>query len=138
MLQFIPVIGSVISTAGDLFGKWMERKRIKAQGKVDLERVRMEGKIIREQTRLEGDVQYDLIAAKGMEFSWKDEFFALLIAAPFVACFIPWLQPYVKEGFIILTTNTPEWYQWAFLGAIVASFGLKDWFKNLLGRKRGI
>jgi hypothetical protein len=134
MLQFIPVIGSVISTAGDLFGKWMERKKIKAQGKVDIEKAKVEGAIRREQAKTEGDIEYDLITAKGMEFSWKDEWFAILLSLPFIGCFIPYTQDYVAQGFIILTANTPEWYQWAFLGAIVASFGLKEWFKGLTSR----
>jgi len=133
MLPILGLIGTAISAVSEIGKSWMERKKIKSQGKIEIEKARVEGTIKRLQTSIEGNVAYDLEAAKGMRFSWKDEWFTILLSAPFIACFIPGLQPYVKQGFEILQMDTPEWYQWAFLGAIIASFGLKEWFKNLLG-----
>lgn len=133
MLPILGLIGTAIGAVSEIGKSWIERKKIKSQGKIEIEKAKVEGTIKRIQTSLEGDVRYDLEAAKGMQFSWKDEFLTILIAAPFVACFIPGLQLYVKQGFEILQADTPEWYQWAFLGIIIASFGLKDWFKNIIG-----
>ena len=48
-------------------------------------------------------------------------------------CFIPSLQPYLAEGFAILDT-TPEWFRWAMLASIGASFGLRG-FDRFTGRK---
>lgn len=134
MLPILGLIGTAIGAISEIGKSWVERKKIKSQGKIEIEKAKVEGAVKRIQTSLEGDIQYDLEAAKGMQFSWKDEWFTILLSLPFIACFIPQLQPYVKQGFLILQTSTPEWYQWAFLGAIVASFGLKEWFKKLLGR----
>ena len=119
-LPVIGLIGTAIATVGKVAELWMKKKVVRAEGKVALE-----------QKRAAGDIEYDIEVAKGMKWSWKDEWFALLLSAPFIACFIPPLQPHVKAGFEILKDSTPVWYQYAFIGAIIASFGLKDWFKSL-------
>jgi len=131
----IPVVSAVLSiieTGGKLFTNWQERKKIESQGKVAVAKAKVEGAVKRHQTVVEGDVNYDNIAAEGMKFSWKDEWFTVLLSVPFIMCFIPRFQPFVKTGFEVLKNSTPDWYQWAFLGAIVASFGLRGWnfFKN--------
>ena len=135
----IPILGAVmgvVKLGGTLFSNYQQRKMAVSKGKIDIAQAKIEGKIKRIQTQVEADVDYDRTAAEGMRFSWKDEWFTLILSAPFVACFIPGLQDYVREGFNVLRTSTPEWYQWAFLGAIVASFGLKGWMKNkLMGGK---
>jgi len=129
MLPFIGPILKVVDTAGGIFSKWQERKTIKAQGKVDIEKAVVEGKIKRAHDIATGEIEYDLIAADGMKHSWKDEFFTLLLSLPVIMCFIPYapLQEQVRVGFEILKAHTPEWYQYCFIGAIVASFGLKTW-----------
>lgn len=129
MIPFIGPVMNLISTAGGIFGKWQERKTIKAQGKVDIEKAIVKGKIRQAQDVSTGEIQYDLIAAEGMKHSWKDEFFTILLSLPVIMCFIPYppLQEQVAVGFRILTEHTPEWYQYCFIGAIVASFGLKTW-----------
>ena len=134
MLPFIGPILNVINTAGGIFGKWQERKTIKAQGKVDIEKAVVEGKIKHAQGIATGETEYDLVAAEGMKHSWKDEWFTILLSIPFIMCFIPYppLQNQVQLGFQILKSHTPEWYQYCFIGAIVASFGLKTW----MGAKR--
>jgi hypothetical protein len=68
-----------------------------------------------------------------MRYSWKDEYLIIILSAPVIMCFIPPLAPYALEGFRVLAT-TPEWYRWAFLGAVVASFGLRTWFNNFKGK----
>jgi hypothetical protein len=40
-------------------------------------------------------------------------------------CFVPPLQPYVREGFAALD-DTPEWFQYAVYASIAASFGLRS------------
>lgn len=129
----IPIISAglkLFQTAGELFGNWQKRKLIKSQGKVDIERTKVEGEIKRMATLEEGEINYDVSAQEGMRFSWKDEWWTVLLSIPFIMCFIPPTQEYVARGFEVLRDSTPLWYQWAFLGAIVASFGLKTWFKN--------
>ena len=125
----IPIIDGilgVVNTVGGIFTNWQERKKIESAGKVEIAKATVEGEVKRKQTVVEGDINYDQSAVEGMRYSWKDEWFALLLSAPFIMCFIPPLQDYVKQGFEILA-GTPEWYQWCFIGAIVASFGLRGW-----------
>lgn len=132
MLQFIPVIGGLIKTAGGLFENWQKRKLIKAEGKVKLEQAIVDGKVNRANAVVGGEIEYDQIAAEGMKHSWKDEWFTILLSIPVMMCFIPIpeVQNAVKEGFIILKDSTPEWFQYCFIGAIVASFGLKTWMNR--------
>lgn len=134
ILGILGALGGLFKTGAGLVGKWQERKMVKAQGKIDIEKAVVDGKIKRIQSQIDGDIEYDLKIADQMSKSWKDEFFTLLLSIPFIMCFIPGLQEYVAQGFTYLKENTPEWYQWAFLGAIVASFGLKDWFKKLVNK----
>ena len=98
------------------------------QGKIKIEEARIEAKV------KAADQLYELdrIGAQDMRYSWKDEWFVVLLSIPFILCFIPPLAPYALEGFRVLST-TPEWYRWAFLGAIVASFGLRTWLNNFKG-----
>lgn len=53
---------------------------------------------------------------------WKDEFWTIVLASPFIGCFLPFFQKYVLEGFAIIE-KTPNWYRY-FVGiAISAAFG---------------
>lgn len=75
--------------------------------------------------------QAAMAAASGQ--SWKDEAWTLSFIIILAMCFIPPLQPYLAEGFAILDT-TPEWFRWAMLASIGASFGLRG-FDRFTGRK---
>lgn len=63
---------------------------------------------------------------------WKDELWAVLLALPFLLCFIPGLQAYAKEGFSILS-HVPPWYQ-AGLGSALAFIFGKDRAVSVLSR----
>jgi len=136
MLPFIPIIGGLIKTAGGLFSSWQERKLVKAKGKIDLERAIADGQIKRVQTAIDNNQQIDLIATKGMMHSWKDEWFTILLSIPVIMAFIPVpeIQALVATGFQILKDDTPEWYQYCFIGAIVASFGIRS-FGGIISKK---
>ena len=127
----IGVITTLISTASAVFASWQEREKIKAQGRIELERVKTIGKVKKVQAKINHDAEYDKIVAKGMQYSWKDEYWTIILSIPAVLCFIPGLDIYVKKGFEALA-SCPVWYQTCLVGAIVASFGLKsfNWFKN--------
>jgi hypothetical protein len=126
-LAFIPAIVKGIASIGS---SWLEKKKVEASGKVMIAQAKIQAQV------KAGDRLYELdkIGATDMRFSWKDEFFVVLLAAPFIMSFIPPLAPYVKEGFDILKNSTPDWYRWAFLGAITASFGLRTWFNGFKGK----
>lgn len=119
----LPFIGAAISAIGSVAKSWLETRKVKAQGQIDIAKAKVDAKV----KKVELEAQMDLSAVDGMRYSWKDEFLVLLLAAPYVGCFIPPIAPYIDQGFKILESSTPEWYRWAFLGAIVASFGLRTW-----------
>ena len=119
----IPFIGAIISGISSVASSWMETRKVKAQGKIDITKANIQAKV----TKIEKEAEMDVRSVDGMKHSWKDEWFTIILSAPFIASFIPYTQPYVEAGFAFLTNSTPEWYQWAFLGAIVASFGLRTW-----------
>ena len=123
MLAFIPAIIKGVVSLGTT---WMEKKKVQAQGKIQIEQAKIDA-IVKRADQLH---DMDKSSVSDMKFSWKDEWFTLLLSAPFIMCFIPPLAPYVEQGFEILKESTPDWYRWAFLGAIVASFGLRTWFKG--------
>ena len=57
--------------------------------------------------------------------SWKDEAWTIFFIAVLTACFLPWTQEYVREGFIFLDTSTPDWFANCIYISIAASFGYR-------------
>jgi hypothetical protein len=60
-----------------------------------------------------------------MAGSWKDEFWTIIFGGILVACFLPWSQPYVAEGFIFLNESTPPWFSTCLYICIGSSFGYR-------------
>lgn len=58
---------------------------------------------------------------------YSDEFLIFIWAAPFVACFVPGLQNYAREGFEYLS-NLPDWYVGGFVSITFAVFGIDKLF----------
>ena len=118
---------SLVNTVGGLFGNWQKKKLIQAEGKVAIAEAKVAGEIALKEKIASGTIEYDVAAQRGMQASWKDEWLTIVLSAVFIACFIPGLQPYLKDGFTFLKANTPWWYEWSFTGMIAASFGLRGW-----------
>lgn len=116
------IIAPIVGAIGSIAKSWLETRKVKAEGRIAIAKAKVEAKV--QKQNLLG--QMDLAAVNDMRFSWKDEFLIVLLSIPVIMCFIPPLTPYVAQGFVVLET-TPEWYRWAFLGAVVASFGLRTW-----------
>ena len=58
--------------------------------------------------------------------SWKDEAWTLTFILILFASFVPALQPYMKEGFLFLKNDCPDWISYGILASIAGSFGLKS------------
>lgn len=119
----ISLVTAGISVVGSLVKSWLDNRKVKAEGKIAITKAEIAAKV----TKIEKEAEMDIASVGDMRFSWKDEWFVLLLSMPFIGAFIPPIQPYIRDGFLFLKDCTPEWYQWAFLGAIVASFGLRTW-----------
>jgi len=123
----VPFIGPIIEGVVSIVDNWQKRKKVVAEGKVKIAQAKVDGEVKRLQTQAESDAEYNVVAAEGMKSSWKDEFWSLVFGGILICSFLPWTQPYVKEGFIFMKENTPYWFEYSIMGMIAASFGLKGW-----------
>lgn len=122
----LPIIGAIIGGVVEIGKLWIKKKTVQAEGKIAIEQAKTEGQVKRLQTLTEGNIEYDQTVAEGMKFSWKDEYWTIVLSIPAILCFVPGMDVIVFKGFSALEA-APEWYQWALLGGIVASFGLRTW-----------
>lgn len=124
MIPFIgPIITGIVEAVKAIGGGMVEKSKIKAQGSVDIQKAKIQAKV----TKIEKEADMDLAAMKGMQFSWKDEALLVWTLAVLTACFIPWTQPYVQNGFEFIKTATPPWFGYCVTGMYVAVFGLRTW-----------
>ena len=76
----------------------------------------------------------DLESSKGMAASWKDEYLTILLTIPLIIVFHNAMAgstegvDHIRHAFKVMT-ELPEWYQWAVLGAIASSFGIRTFDK---------
>jgi hypothetical protein len=111
------LIASLISPITNIFSKREERKKETTLKQID--RLKNSDNALAE---------WESIQAENGRYSWKDEFWTIVLAIPLVMCFIPSLVPYVQAGFVVLKTMPPFYQAW--LGvAILSSFGIK-WAKR--------
>ena len=117
----IPIIGGIIDLVTTLGGSWLERKKIKAQGKIRIEQAKVDAALKRGQA----EDQWDVEMAKASSNSWKDEWLTILVSIPLIMAFInDETRRIVTEGFEALT-GMPPWYQYAIGIVFAASFGIK-------------
>ncbi len=117
------ITGPIIEAVKALGGSWMENRKVKAEGKIKITHAKIDARI----KRYEAKAAMDLSAQVGMQYSWKDEYWSLVFGTILIACFLPWTQPYVEDGFIFLKASTPDWFSWCIMGIITATFGLRTW-----------
>ena len=113
---------ALIGPISNIAGQWLNNRQEKAVAKQKLAVAKIEAQV----KKVEETGNWEQLAMKASDNSWKDElwtvFFVLLIGA----CFIPAAQPYIGDGFRFLREDCPEWLSWGILASIGASFGLKS------------
>jgi hypothetical protein len=70
------------------------------------------------------EAELALILADGMKYSWKDEYWTVVLSIPAIACFFPKAAPHIEEGFTVLATM-PEFYQYWLGICVLTAFGLR-------------
>jgi hypothetical protein len=85
-----------------------------------------EAEISSKEKSAEAKDNWELEAIRASATSWKDELWTVLFVGIIAACFIPYTQPYVFEGFRALE-ETPQWFQLAIGMSVSASFAVKGW-----------
>ena len=127
------MLQSVIGPIAQLAGSWLDAKTTKqaAEAKLKLTEAEAKAKILLSKETSVAD--WERIMAENSAGSCKDEFFVIVLSIPMILCFIPGLEGVVHHGFEQLSM-APDWYMYALLTAISASFGLRG-FKQFLGKK---
>lgn len=118
------IIGGIVK----LGSNWLNHRSEKQQARHE-----------RELRVIAGDQSADTAASEGMATSWKDEFLTIIFSIPLMVIF--WESVYgnpesveqVKAAFHAMG-ELPDWYQWGFLGCVVATFGLRGMAKFLVNR----
>ena len=97
--------------------------KAKAETEVKVARAKAEAKVF--ETEATSSMLMEQNLTNQMAGSWKDEFWTIIFGGILVACFLPFSQEYVKEGFIFLETNTPDWFSTCLYICIGSSFGYR-------------
>lgn len=111
-----------LNTVGALGGSYLERKVVESKGRVTIAVAHAEAMAHVQVAKAEANIEWEKLMADGSRFSWKDEFWTILLAIPLVGVFIPPFVPWLERGFNILA-EVPEWYAISVGLAISAAFG---------------
>ena len=119
------MLGSIIGPISSLAGTWLQGRvdKAKAETEVKVARARAEAKVY--ETEATSSMLNEQALTNQMGESCKDEFWSLIFGAILICCFLPWTQPYVKEGFVFLDQNTPNWFSNMLYIIIGSSFGYR-------------
>ncbi len=113
---------ALIGPISSLAGSWLENKQVQSQAKQKLAVAKIEAQVKKVETT--GD--WEELAMKASDQSWKDEAWTICFILLIFACFVPALQPYISDGFRFLREDCPDWLSYGILASIGASFGLKS------------
>lgn len=113
---------AIIGPVAKLASTWIQGKQEKAKLKTQVELTKLQAT----KKQIESDGTWEEKAMSASDNSWKDEAWTLTFIAIILASFIPALQPYMKQGFLFLKNDCPEWISWGILASIAGSFGLKS------------
>lgn len=70
------------------------------------------------------EAEIELILSEGMQHSWKDEYWTVVLSIPVIAGFFPAAAPHIAAGFKVLETM-PVFYQ-TWLGiCVLTAFGIR-------------
>ena len=118
-------LSTILGPVTNLAGTWLQGKMDKAKAETDVKvaRAKAEAKVY--ETEATSSMLMEQNLTQQMAGSWKDEFWTIIFGGILVACFLPWSQPYVAEGFIFLNESTPPWFSTCLYICIGSSFGYR-------------
>lgn len=129
----IQLIGALLGVAGQSLSTYLEGKKEESKAKLEIKKIEAQGKVEQARALVQIEAEYDNYAQIAMKTSWKDEYLVIMLTIPFLISF---LTPYISVFFGIdltvqlaqawqLVGTAPDWYQWSFMGIIIATFGLR-------------
>jgi len=94
-------------------------------------RAKGEAKLTKDIAIINGERTADAASSNDMASSLKDEFLTVVLTAPLIVIFYGALMGDAEMvAQVALALNVmetlPEWYQWSFMGCVVATFGLRS------------
>ena len=116
------MLAALIGPAVELATGYFNNKKEKAVAKQKLEVAKIEAQV----TKVQQDGDWEEQAMKASDNSIKDELWTCAFILIIGGCMRPDAQPYIRDGFIVLKEDCPEWLSWGILASIGASFGLKS------------
>lgn len=135
----IQAILALLGVAGQSLDTYLEGKKVEKQAKLEIKKIEAQGKIEQAKALAQIEAEYDNYAQVAMKTSWKDEYLTLVLSAPFLISFAtPYIELFVEEDLTTTLTAAwkavglaPDWYQWSFMGIIIATFGLRWMTKHM-------
>ena len=116
------LFGSIISGVTKLAGTWLQGKQEKAKLKAEVELTKLQAT----KKKIEQDGNWNEMAMKASDTSWKDEAWTICFIGIIFASFFPPLQPFMADGFKFLKEDCPDWLTYGILASIAGLFGLKS------------
>lgn len=113
---------ALIGPISNIAGQWLTNRQEKAVAKQKLAVAKIEAQV----KKVEQTGDWEELAMKASDQSWKDEAWTICFILLIFACFVPALQPYIADGFRFLREDCPSWLSYGILASIGASFGLKS------------
>ena len=118
-------LSTILGPVTDLAGTWLQGKMDKAKAETEVKGARAKAEAKVYETEATSSMLNEQNLTAQMAGSWKDEFWTLIFGGILVCCFLPWTQEYVKEGFVFLEENTPNWFSTCLYICIGSSFGYR-------------
>ena len=105
-----------LTAISGLFTSWIDAKK---------EKHKAEAAFQMQLAQTEAD--WDNIAQRQSQYSWKDEFITLVRYSPLV---VAWFEPEKAMKWIDFVQGLPYFYQMGMFGIMAATFGLRWFFKQ--------
>tara|TARA_R100001509_G_scaffold163715_1_gene138932 strand:+ start:241 stop:657 length:417 start_codon:yes stop_codon:yes gene_type:complete len=119
------MIQALLGPIGSLATTWLQGKmdKSKAETEVKVAKAKAEAKVY--ETEATSQMLNERHLTDQMGDSLKDEFWTIIFGGILICCFIPYTQPFVKEGFMFLDQHTPAWFSNMLYIVIGSSFGYR-------------
>ena len=125
----IPLAGLLLNGVFDFFKHRGQRKLIQRQGELKIKQAETKAKIQRIASADTAATTMDILSANNR--GWKDDYLLLIVTIPLILSFMPFMVPYVIQGFNALK-QVPDWYMWVLLGVFIDTFGFRRILRMVL------
>ena len=134
---------SIVKGVDGFVSRRQERKSMEAKGKLEILQSKIDFKVAKWQARAsrlavkeQNDASYDMQVLKNREHSYADEFLIGMMMLLFLMHFIPYMQPYMVDGWQAMGyTGVPWWFEFVMVGIFVSTLGLMRLFRLFWTRR---